>query len=285
MPALAILALAALAPLPATAQTTTAAPPVAERRAHVDTLHGEVRSDDYFWLRVKSDPAVRAYLEAENAYAEAVLAPLASLREELYAEMLGRIKQTDLSVPYRDNGWFYYTRTEEGKQYPIFARREGSLDAPEQVVLDVNALAEGQEFMAVGAFSPSDDAHLLAYSTDSTGFRQYVLHVKDLRTGELMPTRAERVRSVAWAADNRTLFYTVEDSITKRPHQLYRHVLGSPVHELIYEEPDERFSMYVGRTNSDEFLLLAIGSLTTSEVRFLPADQPDGEWRQVAARV
>ncbi|HEU5210660.1 MAG TPA: S9 family peptidase [Longimicrobiales bacterium] len=280
-----VVAAGALAPLPLSAQQTTVQPPVAERRAHVDTLHGDVRSDDYFWLREKSDPAVAAYLEAENAYAEQVLEPLAGLREALYTEMLGRIKQTDLSVPYRDNGYFYYARTEEGKQYPVLARKKGSLDAPEEVLLDVNALAEGQEFMSVAYEEPSPDAQLLAYGTDSTGYRQYVLHVKDLRTGELLDTRAERLRSVVWADDNRTLFYTVEHPVTKRAYRLYRHVIGTPAHELIYEEPDERFGLYVGRTSSDAYILLGIGSLTTSEVRYLRADDPTGEWRQVAPRV
>ena len=282
---LAVVIAACVLPLPLAAQQTALQPPVAERRTHVDTLHGEVRSDDYFWLREKSDPAVAAYLEAENAYAEQVLAPLAGLRETLYQEMLGRIKQPDLSVPYRDNGYFYYSRTEEGKQYPVIARERGSLDAPEEVLLDVNRLAEGQSFMSVGYVEPSPDAQLLAYGTDSTGYRQYVLHVKDLRTGQLLDTRAERLRSVAWADDNRTLFYTVEHPVTKRAYQIYRHVLATPTHELLYEEPDERFNLYVGRTSSDEYLLLHISSLTTSEVRYLRADDPAGEWRQVAPRV
>src|SRR5215208_2970895 len=133
-------------------QGDASAPPVAERRVHVDTLHGNVRRDDYFWLRVKSDPAVRSYLEAENKYADAVLAPLAPLREQLYKEMLGRIKQTDLSVPARDRGYFYYTRTVEGQQYPIYARKRGSLDAPEQITLDLNEMAKGQVFMGVSAY-------------------------------------------------------------------------------------------------------------------------------------
>ena len=194
--------------------------PVAERRPHVDTLHGDVRKDDYFWLRVKSDPAVRAYLEAENKYADAVLAPLTPLREQLYKEMLGRIKQTDLSVPTRDRGYLYYTRTVEGQQYPIFARKRGSTEAPEQVLLDLNEMAKGQSFMSVAAFTVSDDGNLLAYSYDSTGYRQYALRVKDLRSGQLLPTAAERVTSVAWSADNRTLFYTVEHPVSKRSYRV-----------------------------------------------------------------
>jgi oligopeptidase B len=272
----------------ASAQVTQQAPPsppVAERRPKIDTLHGDIRRDDYFWLRVKSDPAVRQYLEAENAYAEAVLASLKGLREQLYQEMLGRIKQTDLSVPYRRGDYFYYTRTVEGQQYPIFARKRGSLDAPEQITVDLNELAKGQVFMALGAYQVSNDGNLLAFAIDSTGYRQYALRVKDLRSGARLPDAAARVTSVAWAGDNHTLFYTVEDSISKRSDRLYRHVLGSPKHELLYEEKDERFSVYVYPTRSREFLVWQTGSLTSSEVRILRANEPTGEWKLVSARV
>jgi oligopeptidase B len=267
------------------AQNKAAAPPTAEQRVRVDTLHGIVRTDPYFWLRHKSDPAVAAYLERENLYAEQTLAPLKGLREQLYNEMLSRIQQTDLSVPYFDNGYFYYTRTEAGKQYQIHARKQESLSAPEEVLLDVNALAAGQSFMSVGVFRPSDNAQLLAYTTDTTGFRQYTLYIKDLRTGKLLADRAQRVVTAAWANDSKTLFYTVEDSVTKRSHRLYRHVLGTPEHTLLYEEPDERFSVYVRRTRSDQYILAEIGSLTATEVRYLKADQPTGEFKQIAARV
>jgi oligopeptidase B len=258
--------------------------PAAEKRAHVDTLHGEVRSDDYFWLRVKSDPAVRIYLEAENRYADAVLAPLNPLRERLYQEMLARIKQTDLSVPYLNNGWYYYTRTMEGQQYPIFARKRGSLTAPEQITLDQNAMAKGQTFMGIGAYNVSDDGNLLAYSFDSTGYRQYALRVKDLRTGEILPVRARRVTSVTWAADNKTIFYAVEDSITKRSFQVYRHVLGTPEHTLLFEEKDERFSTYVGRSRSKHYLFMYVGSLTSDEQYFMPAYQPMSRWTLISPR-
>jgi len=257
-------------------------PPAAERRPHVDTLFGDVRSDDYFWLRQKTDPSVRAYLEAENAYADQVMAPIAPLRETLYREMLGRIRQTDLSVPYREGGFYNYTRTEEGKQYPIYCRKRGSLDEPEEVLLDLNQLAVGQTFMGLGAFRVSDDGNLLAYSLDTTGFRQYALFVKDLRTGQVLPDRAARTGSVAWAADNHTLFYTVEDP-AKRQYRLYRHALGGP-DELVYEEADERFGVSVSRTRSGRYLVLGIGSLTTSEQRVLPADQPAETFRVVAPR-
>jgi oligopeptidase B len=283
--ATALLVLGASRVAPQVVADARLSPPVAERRPHVDTLHGEIRRDDYFWLRNKADPAVRAYLEAENAYAKQALAPLSSLQDVLYNEMLSRIKQTDLSVPYRRDGFFYYTRTVEGQQYPIYARKRGSLGAPEQITLDVNALARGQVFMGIGAYEPTDDGDLLAFATDSTGYRQYMLQVKDLRTGALLSDRAPRTTSVAWSADGRTLFYTVEDSVTKRPYRVYRHALGTPTHELVYEEPDERFSVNVSRTLSREFIVLDIGSLTTSEVRLLRARTPTAAWRTVSPRV
>src|SRR5688572_11870087 len=264
----------------------TAAPaiPRAERRSHVDTLHGDARSDDYFWLRVKSDPAVRAYLESENKYAEAVLAPLTPLREQLYKEMLGRIKQTDLSVPTRDRGYFYYSRTVEGKQYPIYARKRGSLDAPEQITLDLNEMAKGQMFMGVSAYTVSDDGNLLAYSYDSTGYRQYALRVKDLRTNQLLPTTAERVTSVAWGADNKTLFYSVEHPVSKRSYRVYRHVIGQPTDTMLFEEKDERFSAYVGRSRSREYVFLFVGSLTSDEQYYMRAAEPMSAWKLLAAR-
>ena len=260
------------------------AAPIAERRAHVDTLHGDVRRDEYAWLKAKSDPAVRAYLEAENRYADAVLAPLAPLREQLYNEMLGRIKQTDLSVPVLDRGYFYYTRTVEGQQYPIHARKRGSLDAPEQITLDLNEMAKGQMFMSVSAYTVSDDGNLLAYSYDSTGYRQYALRVKDLSTGHLLPTAVERVTSVAWSADNKTLFYSVEHPVSKRSYRVYRHTLGESNDTLLYEEQDERFSSYVGRSRSRDYVFMYIGSLTANEQYYLPAAEPGSEWKLIAPR-
>jgi oligopeptidase B len=260
-------------------------PPVARVRPVVSELHGERRVDDYHWLRDKRDPEVRAYLEAENDYADAVLRHTEPLQQRLYDEMLARIQETDESVPYRRGGFLYYSRTEQGKQYPIHCRRRGSLEAPEQVTLDMNALAAGKPFLALGAYQVSDDARWLAHSLDETGFRQYTLHVKDLVTGEVIARVAERVGSVAWAADDRTLFYTVEDETTKRQHRLYRHRVGSDAHELVYEEVDEAFGVGVYRTRSLRYLVLGISSLTTSEALFLPADEPRGEWRLVAPRV
>jgi len=264
---------------------TEAKPPVAKKIPKVDVYHGDRRVDDYFYMREKTDPEVIAYLEAENAYADAQLRGSAGFREALYNEMLARIQQTDLSVPYRKGAYFYYARTEEGLQYPIYCRKKDNLEAAEEVLLDVNALAKGEKFMAVGAFAVSDDGNLLAYSTDNTGFRQYRLQVKDLRSGQLLPEQVEKTVSVVWAADNATIFYTVEDS-AKRSYRLYRHTLGSnPAQDaLTYEETDDLFRISVQRTRSKEFIFLVSASHTTSEVRCLPARQPAGGWKLIAPR-
>jgi oligopeptidase B len=272
------------APAPAEAAGPPA-PPVAKKVPKVDTVHGERREDDYFWMRDKANPDVAAYLEAENAYTDAVLKPTEAFQDALYKEMLGRIKETDEEVPYRKGAFFYYSRTEQGKQYPIYCRKQGSLDAPEQVTLDLNALAEGKKFMSLGAYTVSDDGRSLAYTTDDTGFRQYTLFVKDLSSGRTRPKVAEKVGSVAWAADHRTLFYTVEEDKTKRQYRLYRHAVDGTAHDLAYEEKDASFNIGVYRTRSTQYLILGVGSLTTSEVRFLPADRPQGEFQLVAPRI
>ncbi len=260
-------------------------PPVAKKVEQVSTLHGDRRVDEYAWLRDKGNPEVIAHLEQENAYADAVMAPLRPLEQSLYDEMLGRIKQTDMSVPYRKNGYLYYTRTEDGKQYAVFCRKADREGAAEEVLLDGNALATGHAFWSLGVFEVSDDARYLAYATDTTGYRQYVLEVKDLKTGERLPLRQERVTSAAWAADDATLFFTTEDATTKRSDRLFRVTLakpGEPV--LLHHEADERFSVGVGRTRSDEYLVFEIGSLTSSEVRVLRAATPAAEWTTVEPR-
>src|SRR5437879_2615102 len=260
-------------------------PPVARREPVEHVLHGDRRVDHYAWLRHKENPEVIAYLNAENAYTDAILKPTEPLQEKLYQEMLGRILQTDLSVPYRLRGYQYFTRTEEGKQYPLHYRKRDVEGAPEELLLDLNALAAGHSFLSLGAFAVSDDNSLLAYSLDTTGFRQYTLQIKDLRNGQSLPERIERVTSAAWAADNRTLFYTIEDETTKRSYRLYRHVLGaSEPDALLYEEADERFRIDVERTRSGAFLLLTIASHTASEVRFLAATQPNADFRLIAPR-
>ncbi len=266
--------------------------PVAARKPLEHVLHGDRRIDDYAWLREKSDPQVLQYLNQENAFTDVALAGTQTFQENLYQEMLGRILQTDLSVPYRLRGFDYFTRTEEGKQYPRHARRKvpqaaevAENEHPEEVLLDLNALAEGHSFLGLDSFDISDDNHLLAYSIDVTGFRQYTLYVKSLRTGETLPERVERVTSTAWSSDNHTLFYTVEDETTKRSHQLYRHLAGAQQPDvLIYEEKDERFRIGIERTRSGGYLILTCASHTASEVRYLPADDPTGSFRLIAPR-
>lgn len=259
-------------------------PPVAPKAPKVDTHHQDTRIDDYFWLRQKESPAVTAYLDAENAYTDAVTASTQELSETLYEEIKGRIQETDLSVPYRLGGFFYYSRTEEGRQYPFRCRKRGSLEAKEEVTLDLNALAEGHSYLGLGAYTVSDDGNLLAYSTDTTGFRQYTLQVKDLRTGEMLPDRIEKTVSVLWAADGKTLFYTVEDD-AKRSYRLYRHTLGEPGEDaLIYEETDALFHLSAARSRSKAFLFLTSESSNTTEVRFLPSNQPRTEWTVLRPR-
>jgi oligopeptidase B len=262
------------------------APPAARVDLTETTLHNHTLTDAYAWLREKSSSEVLEYLAAENAYTDAVMKPTEELQKTLYEEMVSHIKETDESVPFRDGEYFYYSRTEQSRQYAIYCRKRGSLDAEEEIILDVNALAEGQAFMAVGALTVSDDGNLLAYSTDTTGFRQYTLQVKDLRTGELLSENAERVGSVEWANDNLTLFYSVEDEEQKRQFQLYRHIVGTS-HEqdvLVYEEGDERFNVGAGKTRDGRYLLLESASHTTTEERYLPADDPTGEWKLIAER-
>jgi oligopeptidase B len=261
------------------------APPVAKKVPKTTEINGRELVDNYFWLRDKQNPDVAAYLQAENAYTDAVMKPTEGLQKKLYDEMLSRIKETDVEVPYKEGSYFYYTRTEAGKQYSIYCRKKGSLDAPEELLLDVNELAKGQKFMSVRDFAVSDDGNLLAYSTDNTGFRQYVLAVKDLRTGKLLPDHAERVGSVVWANDNKTIFYTVEDATTKRQYQLYRHTAGTEGSDkLVYEEKDERFNVEAGKTRSKAYIFLYCGSHTTSEARYIPADQPMAEFKVLEPR-
>jgi oligopeptidase B len=250
------------------------APPVAPAIEHRETRHGTAVTDDYFWLREKSDPQVIKYLEAENAYTQAMTGSLKPFEDALYNEILSHIKQTDLSVPVRRGDFYYYSRTEEGKQYPIQCRKKGSLEAKEEVLLDLNELGKGRKFAALGAFVVSDDQNLLAYTLDYVGYRQFTLHVKDLRTGATLPDTIERVDSVAWAADNRTLFLVTEDAVTKRPNRALRHTLGQNGFEPLYDEKDDTFQIGVEKTRDKKYLLLSAESADTTEFRYLKADQP-----------
>jgi oligopeptidase B len=257
---------------------------MAEKKTKTTNIHGTTLVDDYFWLREKTNPAVMAHLKAEDEYAQAMMKPTAALQEKLYNEMLSHIKQTDTQVPFRSGNYFYYTRTEEGKQYQIYCRKKGSPDAPEEVILDENELAKGQKFMDVGVFLPSDDGNLLAYTTDNTGYRQYTLQVKDLRTGQLFPERIERVNSVAWATDNKTFFYVTEDAVTKRSDKFFRHVLGTDKTDLVYDEKDELFDIGVGRSRDKEMIFVHAFSKTSTEARYIRADDPNGTLKVILPR-
>lgn len=254
-------------------------PPVAKKAAKVTEIHGEKLTDDYFWMREKTDPEVISYLEAENKYTDAVMKPTEAFQENLYKEILGRIKQTDLSVPYKLGDYFYYSRTEEGKQYPIQCRKKGSLEAKEEITIDLNKLAEGLKFLSVSAYAVSDDGNLLAYSTDTTGFRQYTLQVKDLRTGATLPEKIERVGAVMWAADNKTLFYTTEDAVTKRDDKLHRHTLGAKADgtedKIVKEEKDELFRLFAYRTRDRKYIIVGSASSETTENNYIPTDKPE----------
>jgi oligopeptidase B len=261
-----------------------AAPPVAAKTPHLTRIHDYTLTDDYFWLRQKGSPEVIRYLEAENAYTEEVMRPTKALQETLYKEMLGRIKQTDLSVPARIGEHFYYSRTEEGRQYPIMCRRHGSMTGAEEILLDLNALAEGHKFLGLGSYAVSDDANWLAYSLDTSGYRQFVLHVKNLRDGRESSERIERVGSVAWATDNKTLIYTTEDAVSKRSDKVFRHVVGAADSQLIFEERDELFDVYATRSLDKKVIFLNSGAKTSNEVRFLPAATPAAAPTVVAPR-
>ena len=263
----------------------TPTPPIAKKVPHETEINGHKMIDNYYWLREKSNPEVRAYLEKENAYTDAVMKPTEPLQKKLYDEMLSRVKETDVEVPYKEGDYFYYVRTEAGKQYQIRCRKKASMDAPEEVLLDINQMAQGKPFMTVHAFAVSPDGNLLAYSYDDTGFRQFTLAVRDLRTGQTLTDHAVRVGSVVWANDNQTIFYTQEDEVSKRQYRLYRHTVGSTNPDiLVYEEPDERFNVEAYKTRSQSYIFMVSRSHTTSEARFIPATQPDGNWQIVEPR-
>jgi oligopeptidase B len=266
--------LAAALTTQAMGQQSAPVPPVARKVPHSTSIHGHTLNDDYYWLREKGKPEVTAYLEAENAYTEEVMRPTKALQDTLYKEMLGRIKQTDLSVPSRIGEHFYYSRTEEGKQYPIMCRRQGSMTGTEEVLLDLNQLAVGHKFLGLGAYAVSDDANWLAYSLDTNGYRQYVLRVRDLRTGRDSAERIDRVGSVVWATDNRTLVYTTEDAVSKRSDKVFRHTVGAAASELIFEERDELFDVSAGRSLDKKMIFVTSGAKTSTEVRYLPASTP-----------
>ena len=260
-------------------------PPVAKKMPKQTTLHGVTLVDDYHWLRDKGSPDVTAYLEAENAYTEAGMKHTAALQETLYNEILGRIKESDQQVPVRRDGYFYYSRTEKGKNYPIFCRKKGSLDAPEEIYLDQNVLAEGKKFHALGGLDVSPDGTKVIYLEDLTAFREYTLYVKDIASGKILDSLAKVWNGTAWADDNRTFFYMTADE-AKRGDTVWRHVLGTPREKdaKIVHEPDVLFNVGVSRMRSDEYIVIRAGSFTSGEWRVIPSDTPTVEPRLIAAR-
>ena len=283
--AVAVALVAATGPL--AAQTTEPAPPVARQIPRVDTLLGEARVDPYFWLRddTRSSPEVISYLESENRYTESSMRHTEALQKKLYQEMVGRIKETDLSVPELMDGAWYYSRTVKGKQYPIFCRRRGSLQAPEQVLLDENALAGSRAYSRVGLRQVSPDGNLLAYTWDTTGGEWYTLILKDLRTGRHLTDRIDSVNyEVEWASDNRTLFYGRDDA-AHRAYRVQRHVLGDAGPDpVVYQDSDPLFNVELAKSKDQSYLFINAESFTSSDTRYLRADQPDGEWRVLLPR-
>jgi oligopeptidase B len=247
-------------------------------------LHGDVRVDDYYWLRDSSDPDVLAYLAAENDYTAASTAAARSLETALCGELRGHLQESDSSAPYLRNGYYYYSRIEAGNQYAAYCRRKGNLAADEEILLDLNALAADKPFLGLGAFTVSDDSTLLAYALDDTGYRQYTLFVRNLRTGSLLAERMERIREVVWANDSRTLVYSTEDSVTKRADSVWRRELGTAEGRLVYREPDESYAVSVERTRDGAFIMIRSEARDTSEVRFLAAARAEDEPQVFAAR-
>ena len=270
-----------------TTQTDPPPAPDVEQRPVSDARHGDVRIDEYSWLREKENPEVISYLEAENAYAKARMAHTDELQKTLYEEMLGRIKEDDSGVPWRKGEWLYYDRTEEGKSYPIQCRRRGSMSAPEQILLDENELAGDSEYLNISRWAVSPDGTLLAWLEDRSGYEQNDLFVKNIETGELIgdPIRNLGPWSLAWASDNETLFYTRQDE-TNRPDRVYRRNINESGtgDELVYQDPDGRFFVGIERTRSGDWLLIGCGSQITSEYQALAADDPYGSFSMIAPR-
>jgi oligopeptidase B len=269
-----------------TQQSDFPAPPVAAVKPVEFTEFGSKRTDNYFWLKEKTNPEVIDYLKAENAYCDTVMKSTVPLQEKLFAEMKGRIKETDETVPQLSNGYYYYSRTEEGKQYRINCRKKGSVSAPEEVIFDVNRMAEGKQAYIFAGYDISTDNKLVAYASNETGsYADFTLRVRDLETGSDLPFSMDKVQGFAWANDNKTIFYTIGNDAL-RAYRVYRHVLGSATpDELVFEEPNEQFIVNVEKSKTDDFIFITSASFTTSEYLFLPAGDPAGKFRVFIPRV
>lgn len=263
-------------------RTDSVKPPVAKTVPTRLAKHGHERIDPYYWLKERENPEVIEYLKAENQYTEAVMAHAEELYAKLFEEIKGRIKQTDISAPFKKGDYFYYQRFEEGKEYPIYCRKKGNLDTTEEVMLDVNELAKGHSFFSVGGQEVSSGQDILAYAADNVGRRFHTIYFKNLQSGELHPDVIHQVTAnLAWANDNRTLFYSKQDPLTLRSYQIYRHRLGTEPSEdqLVYEEKDETFSCRVFKTRSQKFIMIASRQTLATEYRYLDADQPQGNFK------
>ncbi|MGB7208615.1 MAG: S9 family peptidase [Pyrinomonadaceae bacterium] len=266
---------------------TVMKPPVAKKEAKVLKIHGYEITDNYAWLRdreEKKNPEIIKYLEAENAYTEAHMGEHKAFADNLYKEMLGRIKQTDLSVPYKLGQYWYFNKTEEGKQYPTYLRSKSKDGKDAEVLLDQNEMATGFKYFSISNFEPSDDGNLLAFATDTTGYRQYTLQVKDLRTGKMLADKIERVTSVEWSNDGKYLFVGQEDAVSKRSDKIWRHTLGTDKNELIFEEKDVLFNAGIGLSRDRKMLFIGSGAKTMDEYRYLSADNPTGVWKIIVPR-
>jgi len=262
-------------------------PPVAKIIPKYDTLHGDVRVDNYYWIRddSRTNPEVIEYLKAENAYTDAVMKPTEALQETLYNEMVRRIKETDQDPPYPEGEYFYYTRTEKGKQYPIYCRKKGSIDAPEEIYFDQNEMSKGFRFYRVWHMEISPNGNFLAFSIDTNGSENYILNVKNLENNTILSDRVENTQDLTWAMDNKTIFYTMEDS-AKRPYRVYRHTLGteSSQDQLVYEESDPLYTVGIGRTRSNKFIFINSSASNSDEWRYGPADDPTAQFKVIVSR-
>jgi oligopeptidase B len=262
-------------------------PPIAEIISKELTIHDHTRVDNYYWLNQRENPKVIAYLEAENAYKDAVLKHTEGLQKKLYDEIVGRIKKTDMSVPYKENGYYYYTRYEEESEYPIYCRKEGDLEADEEILLNVNEMAKGYDYYSVAGHTVSPNNTLIAFGVDTVSRRKYTIYFKDLTTGELLPDQIPITSGRAiWANDNKTVFYALKDEVTLRSYKIMKHVLGTDVSEdqFVYEEKDDTFSTYVYKTRSKKFIIIASSQTLSDEYRFLDADTPDGKFKIIQPR-
>ncbi len=261
--------------------------PTVEKKPKELTIHGDTRVDDYYWLNERENPQVVSYLESENSYKDSVMANLKPLQKKIYEEIVGRIKQEDTSVPYFKKGYVYYTRYEEGKEYPVYCRKKGSEEGAEEILLNVNEMAEGHDYYQVASRSISPNNKLMAYGVDTVSRRQYDIFFTNLETGEVYPEVLKNTIGLAvWANDNKTLFYTVKDEQTLRPFQVYKHILGTDPSEdkLLYQEDDEIFNSYVYKSKSDDYIMIGSFATLSSEYRFLDANKPEGDFKVLQPR-